>query len=89
MLLVTSELSGDRMSELTDFMDDFFPMTTRGEVTLKNNLKCRHDIIAEWCATCKRMDTPSIKQVLLQENLAIVENLLSWPTKSGNHITSR
>lgn len=49
---------------------------------VKNNMRCIHDIIAEWCAECKHLDTPSIKQVLLQENLAIVENLLSWPTKT-------
>ena len=69
-------------------MDDLFPLTTRGEVTLKNDLKCKHDIIAEWCATCKRLDTPSIKQILLEENIEIAENILSWENKR-NHTTSR
>jgi len=59
------------------------------DIDLKHTLKCKHDIIAEWCSECKRMDTPSIKQVLLQENLAILENILSWPTKSGNRTISR
>lgn len=54
---------------------------------MKNSLKCKHDIIAEWCATCKRMDTPSIKQVLLQENLEIMENLLKCFQKGPNRIT--
>lgn len=48
-----------------------------------NKMYCIHEIIAEWCATCKHMDTPSIKQVLLQENLEIVENLLSWELKKS------
>jgi hypothetical protein len=56
--------------------------------SMKNNVKCKHDIIAEWCSDCKRLDTPSIRQVLLQENLAIMENILSWPTKE-NRTTSR
>lgn len=54
-----------------------------GDAQLKNNLMCKHDIIAEWCAECKRLDTPSIKQVLQKENLEIVENLLSWEQKKS------
>lgn len=53
-------------------------------VSVKNSMKCKHDIIAEWCSECKRMDSPSIKQILQQENIEIVENLLSWPSKK-NH----
>lgn len=68
------------MNKLEDFMLDIPMPSTKGR-PVKNTLKCKHEIIAEWCADCKRMDTPSIKQVLLQENLAILENLLSWPTK--------
>jgi len=62
------------------------PLASFRGLDLKNSLKCKHDIIAEWCAECKRMDSPSIKQVLLQENLSIVRNLLSWESKK-NHTT--
>lgn len=80
------DLSGDRMSELANF--EIGLSSSQKELgDMKNNLKCKHDIIAEWCSTCKRMDTPSIKQVLLQENLEIVRNLLSWPSKNGNRTT--
>lgn len=54
---------------------------------MKNNLKCKHDIIAEWCHTCKHLDTPSIKQVLYQENLEILENLLKCFQKGPNRTT--
>lgn len=54
---------------------------------MKNNLKCKHEIIAEWCAECKRLDTPSIKQVLLQENLEIMENLLKCFQKEQTRTT--
>lgn len=69
--------------EYVDFLSDIpSPKQITNHVqagsSVKNNLLCKHEIIAEWCATCKRMDTPSIKQVLLQENLEIVKNLLSW-----------
>lgn len=72
------------MSELADFGFSF-PQKTRGN-DLKNNLKCKHDIIAEWCHTCKHLNTPSIRQVLLQENLEIMENLLKW-FSNGNRTT--
>ncbi len=74
------------MTDLADF-EISSPSPLQGLGDMKNTLKCKHDIIAEWCATCKRMDTPSIKQVLLEENLSIVRNLLSWPSKNGNRTT--
>jgi hypothetical protein len=72
------------MGELTDFLDAIPASQTPRELgeTLRQSLKCKHDIIAEWCSDCKRMDTPSIKQVLYQENLEIAENLLSWEKKT-------
>lgn len=73
--------------DLVDFFSDPDPLHMSKGLVLKNDLKCMHDIIAEWCATCKHLDTPSIKQVLLEENLAIMENLLSWPSKNGNRTT--
>jgi hypothetical protein len=76
------------MGEYVDFLISApSPQQIARDMDLKNNLKCKHDIIAEWCATCKRLDSPSIKQILLEENLEIVRNLLSWPKKSGNHTT--
>lgn len=78
------------MGEYADFViSEPSPQQIAKGLELKNSLKCKHDIIAEWCSTCKHLDTPSIKQVLLKENLAIVENLLSWPTHSGNRTISR
>ena len=44
----------------------------------RTELLCKHDIIADWCHECKYLSKGSVKQVLLNENLAIVENLLSW-----------
>lgn len=43
---------------------------------------CMHGIIAEWCWECKHKNTSTVKSLLLQENLKIVENLLSWEKKS-------
>jgi len=47
----------------------------------KTELYCKHDIIAEWCASCKYDNPASIKVVLQQENLAIARNLATWEKK--------
>lgn len=47
----------------------------------RNGLYCKHDIIAEWCASCKYDNPASIKVVLHQENLAIARNLATWEKK--------
>lgn len=44
----------------------------------REELLCKHRIIAEWCHDCRHLSKGSVKQVLLNENLAIVENLLTW-----------
>ena len=44
--------------------------------------ECIHGIIPEWCWECKHKSTTTVKSLLLQENLKIVENLLSWEKKS-------
>lgn len=72
-----------------DFLNELSPQVPRGDVALKqNDLECTHGIIAEWCHDCKHLSKGSVKQVLLNENLAIVENLLSWGIQSkGNRTT--
>lgn len=39
---------------------------------------CKHRIIAEWCWECKHQNTTSVKSLLVQENLKISENFLTW-----------
>lgn len=39
---------------------------------------CVHEIIAEWCWECKHENPTTVKQLLRDENIRIVENLLSW-----------
>jgi len=51
----------------------------------RSDALCIHDIIAEWCWTCKHENPDSIrsmKRVLIEENKKISENILKWPTKS-------
>ena len=43
---------------------------------------CIHDIIPEWCWECKYESPSTVKNLLLQENLKVVENLLSWELKT-------
>ena len=43
---------------------------------------CIHDIIPEWCWECKHESKDSVKTILRQENLKIVENFLSWETRN-------
>lgn len=50
--------------------------------TMKMDVLCKHDIIAEWCWECKHKKPSTVKSLLLQENLKIVRNLLSWETKT-------
>ena len=45
---------------------------------IMKELMCIHEIIAEWCATCKHDNPASIRVVLQQENLKIAENLDKW-----------
>lgn len=40
---------------------------------------CIHEIFAEWCSICKYEGESSVKQLLKERNLEIVENLLTWP----------
>lgn len=39
---------------------------------------CKHNIIAEWCWECKHTSTSNLKSLLVQENLKISENFLTW-----------
>jgi len=39
---------------------------------------CIHDIFAEWCSICKHVPETSVKQLVLEDNIEIVENILSW-----------
>jgi hypothetical protein len=50
-------------------------------VSRRLELYCKHDIVAEWCASCKYDNPASIKVVLQQENLAIARNLDTWVKK--------
>lgn len=43
---------------------------------------CMHEIVPEWCWECKHESPATVKTLLLQENLRIVRNLLSWETKT-------
>lgn len=52
-----------------------------GNAVGQQRLYCKHEIVAEWCATCKHDNPASIKVVLKQENLAIVRNLATWEKK--------
>lgn len=49
---------------------------------MKQDLLCKHEIIAEWCWECKHETKDTVKSLLLIENLKIVENLLSWEIKT-------
>lgn len=64
---------------LVDFLSD---IPTPRAAMKQANLICKHDIIAEWCHTCRHDNPASIKTVLKQENLAIVRNLDKWEKKS-------
>jgi hypothetical protein len=77
---------GDIANEYVDFLSDIpsptqiardFAMRVSRSQTL-----CIHGIIAEWCHDCKHLSKGSIKQILINENVAIVENLLSWLPES-------
>lgn len=43
---------------------------------------CIHDIIRDWCADCRHEDRNTIRNMVEQENISIVENLLTWPMQS-------
>jgi hypothetical protein len=78
------------MGELADFLDDIPSPSTiakdfANRMKSRSELLCIHDIIADWCHECKYLSKGSIKQVLLTENLAIVENLLSWLPENVRH----
>jgi hypothetical protein len=68
---------------LVDFLSDI-PAPTQiardfaNRMKNRNDLLCKHLIIAEWCHDCKHLSKGSVRQVLLNENLALVENLLAW-----------
>lgn len=52
---------------------------------------CKHGVIADWCGYCKHGDKGpdrSLKVILREENLAIVENFSTWP-RQVNRTTSR
>lgn len=75
------------MSDLADFLDDIPSPSTiakdfANRMASRSDLLCKHGIIADWCHDCKHLSKGSVKQVLLVENLAIVENLLSWLPES-------
>jgi hypothetical protein len=74
---------GEQADALVDFLSDIPAPSTiardfANRMKNRNELLCKHDIIADWCHECKHLSKGSIKQVLLTENLAITENLLSW-----------
>lgn len=62
-------------------MDDA-ELNRRTSLPKELTTECIHGIIPEWCWECKHKSTTTVKSLLLQENLKIVENLLSWPNKS-------
>jgi len=43
---------------------------------------CKHQLVPEWCSVCKHLEKKDMKQLVLEENLAIVENILSWENVS-------
>lgn len=47
---------------------------------------CKHDIFIEWCHLCKYEGKDSVKSMILEENLKIVETILSWPMKTTRTI---
>lgn len=72
---------------LVDFLSDIPSPSSiardfANRMSNRKELLCKHDIIADWCHECKHLSKGSIKQVLLTENLAIVENLLTWLPES-------
>jgi hypothetical protein len=74
---------GDEAEALVDFLSDIPSQRQITRHIMKQaNLICKHDIIAEWCHTCKHDNPASIKAVLRQENLAIASNLAKWEKKS-------
>lgn len=43
---------------------------------------CKHQLVPEWCSECKHLNEKDMKQLALEQNLQIVENLLSWENES-------
>lgn len=48
---------------------------------MNQSLLCIHEIVAEWCHTCKYENPLSIKEARLAENLSIASNLDTWVKK--------
>lgn len=44
-------------------------------------MECIHGIFPEWCWECKHKSDVTVKSLVKQENLKIVENFNSWPMK--------
>lgn len=42
---------------------------------------CIHEIFAEWCSICKYKGETSVKQLLRERNIELVENWLKWPNR--------
>lgn len=43
---------------------------------------CMHRLVPEWCADCRHLEAKDMKQLALEQNLKIVENLLSWESEN-------
>lgn len=50
---------------------------------------CPHEMFIEWCHECKHLNKTSVRVLLLEENIRMVQKLLSWPSKVERRITSR
>lgn len=68
------------MSEYADFLDDI-AIKRQPPMPQKQNLRCIHDIIPEWCAVCRHENPRSVKLILMEENLSIVRNFETWPNQ--------
>jgi hypothetical protein len=70
---------GDVSEQIIEFLTDLPP---RKEIEAKMaETTCIHEIFAEWCSICKYEGESSAKQMLLERNLKIVENILKWPSR--------
>ena len=48
---------------------------------MKNELLCPHGILWQWCKDCKYRSREDVEELALKEDIAIVENLLNWPSR--------